>query len=115
MVDARWSRRARRYAQTAPTDYARIGAIGFSAARETFALFDEELRPLTTGILWSDSRAEREAASSVIRDEFRAETGVVLNARVPRREGRVGRPDHRRLRSIAPAGSCSRATSSSPV
>ena len=65
---------------TAPSDYSMIRAIGFSAARETFALFDEELRPLTAGILWSDSRAEREATELGDPRAFRAETGVVLNA-----------------------------------
>ena len=49
-----------------------IDAIGFSAARETFAFFDEELRPLTAGILWSDSRAEREADELGDRLAFRA-------------------------------------------
>ena len=40
-----------------------VDAIGFSAARETFALFDDDLRPLTAGILWSDGRADRDAAA----------------------------------------------------
>jgi xylulokinase len=54
--------------------------VGFSAARETFALFDTSLRPLGPGVLWSDARG----ASNVLQfgdpDEFRNRTGVVLNA-----------------------------------
>ncbi len=63
----------------APETYSRIEAVGFAAARETFALFDEALRPLGPGILWSDQRAgahvERFGEPSV----FRSATGVVLN------------------------------------
>jgi xylulokinase len=62
----------------APADYAGVRAIGFSAARETFALFDAALRPLGPGVLWSDRRAEAEAATMGDRDAFRAATGVVL-------------------------------------
>ncbi len=35
-------------------DYDRIDAVGFSAARETFAGFDDEMQPIGPGILWSD-------------------------------------------------------------
>jgi xylulokinase len=59
-------------------DYADIDTIGFSAARETFALFDAALRPLGPGILWSDRRAEADAATMGDADAFRAATGVVL-------------------------------------
>ena len=60
--------------------YDGIDLVGFSAARETFAGFDDEMQPVGPGILWSDQRA----AASVLHfgdpDEFRARTGVVLNA-----------------------------------
>ena len=46
--------------------------------RETFALFDADLRPLTPGILWSDVRAESAARALGDPDAFRATTGVVL-------------------------------------
>ncbi len=46
---------------TAPAEYEAVGAVGFSSVRETFALFDADLRPLTPGILWSDVRAESAA------------------------------------------------------
>jgi xylulokinase len=59
--------------------YESVAAIGFSSARETFALFDASLRPLTRGILWSDRRAESVATSLGDPDEFRAATGVVLS------------------------------------
>lgn len=64
---------------TAPSDYETIEAIGFSAARETFALYDDALQPLGPGILWSDGRAAREVAELGDPAEFRAATGVVLN------------------------------------
>jgi xylulokinase len=64
----------------ARTGYDGIDLVGFSAARETFAGFDDEMQPVGPGILWSDQRA----AASVLHfgdpDEFRARTGVVLNA-----------------------------------
>ena len=63
-----------------PDEYAAIDAIGFSAARETFAAFDDDLRPLSTGILWSDQRAGPRVLHFGDPDEFRARTGVVLNA-----------------------------------
>ena len=80
----------------APSDYETIDAIGFSAARETFALFDDELRPLTAGILWSDGRADHDAAALGDPAAFRAETGVVLNAASSRGEGGVGGADRTR-------------------
>src|SRR5438874_9853607 len=46
----------------APRQFASVDAIGFSTARETFALFDPALRPLGPGIVWSDRRASDEAA-----------------------------------------------------
>jgi xylulokinase len=64
---------------TAPSDYEAIEAIGFSAARETFALYDDALQPLGPGILWSDHRATNEAADLGDPAEFRAATGVVLD------------------------------------
>jgi sugar (pentulose or hexulose) kinase len=63
----------------APSDYEAIDALGFSAARETFALFDDDLRPLTPGVVWSDGRGDRDAAVLGDPNTFRAETGVVLN------------------------------------
>jgi xylulokinase len=62
----------------APADYSTVTAVGFSAARETFALFDDGLRPLGPGILWSDRRGDAEAARLGDPDAFRATTGVVL-------------------------------------
>lgn len=63
----------------APSDLASVDAVGFSAARETFALYDDTLQPLTPGILWSDRRATAEAADLGDPVEFRATTGVVLD------------------------------------
>jgi xylulokinase len=63
-----------------PAGYAAVTAIGFSAARETFAPFDEDLRPLGPGILWSDQRGGAGVLHFGDPDEFRARTGVVLNA-----------------------------------
>ncbi|MGZ6999336.1 MAG: xylulokinase [Acidimicrobiia bacterium] len=37
--------------------WAGIDAVGFSAARSTFALVDDELAPIGPGIVWSDARA----------------------------------------------------------
>lgn len=63
-----------------PRHYQRVEGVGFSGARETFALFDASLRPLTAGILWSDRRATDEAHALGDPGEFRARTGVVLGA-----------------------------------
>ncbi len=60
--------------------YDRISAVGFSAARETFALFDDSLRPLSPGILWSDRRAEAQVLGLGNADAFRARTGVIATA-----------------------------------
>lgn len=64
----------------ASADYDAVEAIGFSAARETFAPFDADLRPLGPGILWSDQRGGAGVLHFGDPDEFRARTGVVLNA-----------------------------------
>jgi len=64
----------------APAEYDGVDAIGFSAARETFAPFDVDLRPLGAGILWSDQRGGAGVLHFGDPDEFRARTGVVLNA-----------------------------------
>lgn len=61
-------------------EYDRIDAIGFAAARETFAGFDDELRPIGPGILWSDQRGAAAVLHFGDPDEFRTRTGVVLNA-----------------------------------
>ena len=61
-----------------PDRYLRVDAAGFSAARETFALFDGSLAPLGPGILWSDRRATDEVAALGDPSAFRARTGVVL-------------------------------------
>ena len=60
--------------------YDAVGTIAFSAARETFALFDESLAPLSAGIVWSDRRATEEVTALGNPDEFRARTGVVAGA-----------------------------------
>jgi xylulokinase len=64
----------------APDDYANITALGFAAARATFALYDEHLEALGPGILWSDQRAAAAVLHFGDPDDFRARTGVVLNA-----------------------------------
>lgn len=64
----------------APDAYAAVRAIGFAAARESFVLVDNALTPLGAGILWSDQRAGSEAEKLGDAGEFRARTGVVLNA-----------------------------------
>ncbi len=56
------------------------GAIGFTAARETFVLVDALLHPLSPGILWSDRRAEPQALALGDAPTFRATTGVALGA-----------------------------------
>jgi xylulokinase len=60
--------------------YEGITAVGFSAARETFALFDASLRPLSPGILWSDRRAEAQVLGLGNPDVFRERTGVIASA-----------------------------------
>lgn len=64
----------------APGEFATVHAVGFSAARETFAGFDRALRPVGPGILWSDQRGTAAVLHFGDPDEFRARTGVVLNA-----------------------------------
>ena len=64
----------------APDAYAAVRALGFAAARESFVLVDNALTPLGAGILWSDQRAGSEAEELGDPGEFRARTGVVLNA-----------------------------------
>jgi xylulokinase len=63
----------------ARVDYETVDAIGFSAARETFALFDDAVQPLGPGILWSDGRAANQVEHVGEPEEFRAITGVQLN------------------------------------
>lgn len=62
-----------------PDVYDRVEAVGFTAARETFALFDDTLGPLRAGVLWSDQRAGALAGDLGDPLEFRATTGVVAN------------------------------------
>lgn len=64
----------------APDAYEQVRAVGFSAARETFAPFDADLRAIGPGILWSDQRGAAAVLHFGDPDEFRARTGVVLNA-----------------------------------
>ncbi len=66
--------------RTEPRRYAQVEAVGFSAARETFAPFDADLRAIGPGILWSDQRGAAAVLHFGDPDEFRARTGVVLNA-----------------------------------
>jgi sugar (pentulose or hexulose) kinase len=75
VVDACGEVRAR-----APAVYDGVDAVGFSAARETFALFDVDLAPLGPGVLWSDRRAQESVDALGDPAGFRARTGVVLNA-----------------------------------
>jgi xylulokinase len=82
LPDEWWTSVARSCAElyeAAPAELERVEAVGFSAARETFALFDDDLRHLGPGILWSDGRAATEAGGLGSPAEFRATTGVVLN------------------------------------
>jgi sugar (pentulose or hexulose) kinase len=62
----------------APDLWGTVTTVGFSAARETFALFDADLEPLGPAILWSDRRAAGIASGDAA--ELRALTGVVPNA-----------------------------------
>jgi xylulokinase len=64
----------------APDEYAAIGVVACSAARETFALFDDALRPIGTGILWSDQRAAAEVGGLGDAATFRRATGVMPSA-----------------------------------
>lgn len=64
----------------APTEFSAIDALGFAAARETFALFDERLDPLGPGILWSDARAGEQVEVLGDPEAFRANTGVMATA-----------------------------------
>jgi xylulokinase len=64
----------------APDVYRAVESVGFSAARETFALFDADLAPIRAGVLWSDRRAATAIAALGDPGAFRARTGVVLNA-----------------------------------
>jgi len=66
----------------APDAYAHVAVVACSAARETFAPFDAELTPLGPGILWSDHRADAEAAALGDADAFRLATGVVRSPAV---------------------------------
>jgi xylulokinase len=62
-----------------PDAYSSVNAVGCSAARETFACFDADLRPLGPGIIWSDARAVDEARDLGDAIAFRRQTGVVLS------------------------------------
>lgn len=64
----------------APEEYQAVDAVGFSAARETFAPFNHDLQPVGPGILWSDQRGGAAVLHFGDPDDFRARTGVVLNA-----------------------------------
>ena len=64
----------------APDAFAQIRTVGASTARETFACFDRQLRPLTPGIVWSDTRAAAEVATLGDPAAFRARTGVLATA-----------------------------------
>ena len=74
-----------------PGLYARVAAIGCSAARETFTLLDER-GTHGPGILWSDQRARDEAAALGDPSAFRARTGVQLTAAAPAGRYRVAAP-----------------------
>ena len=63
----------------APEAFAEVSAVGFSAARETFAFVDDDFRPLGPGVLWSDQRGGVEAHELGDPSAFRARTGVVGN------------------------------------
>lgn len=62
----------------APRPFASVSLVGFTGARETFALFDDELRPLGPGVVWSDTRATEAVPGFGSPQEFRRRTGVIL-------------------------------------
>jgi xylulokinase len=68
----------------APEAWAEVEAVGFSAARETFVPVTGDGRALGPGLLWSDRRAEAEAATLAEAgggvEAVRAATGVVVDA-----------------------------------
>lgn len=61
-----------------PAAFDAIDLLGCSAARETFACFDSDLRAIGAGLLWSDARALDEARDLGDPIEFRRRTGVIL-------------------------------------
>jgi sugar (pentulose or hexulose) kinase len=63
----------------APDAYAAVDSLGCSAARETFACFDENLTPLSPGILWSDTRGSDQFVPFGDPAAFRHRTGVLLS------------------------------------
>lgn len=79
MVDA-----ASQAAAANPAAWSAVEAIGFSAARETFVPVDAGGQPIGRGLLWSDRRADREAAvmaeASGGREAMRQATGVIVDA-----------------------------------
>ena len=66
----------------APQAFAAVGAVGFSAARQTLVLVTAAGDPLGPGLLWSDRRAVAEAgrlAAAAGAGAFRRRTGIPLN------------------------------------
>jgi xylulokinase len=62
---------------------AAIASVGLSSQRGTFALLDDEFRPLAPAIVWNDARAkDMEAAltSRILPERFRAITGMPITA-----------------------------------
>jgi len=68
----------------APAAYGAVGAIGFSAARQTFVPVTADGRPLGPGLVWSDRRAAAEAAALGAAaggaEAVRQQTGIGLDA-----------------------------------
>jgi len=68
----------------APAAFGAVGAIAFSAARQTFVPVAADGRPLGPGILWSDRRAGAEAEALGLAaggaDAVRQRTGMGLDA-----------------------------------
>ena len=72
-------RRVRRDACPCARDLLANRGCRLCGRAETFALFDEALRPLGPGILWSDQRAGAHVDRFGEPSVFRSATGVVLN------------------------------------
>jgi xylulokinase len=64
-------------------DRTAIASVGLSSQRGTFALLDDEFRPLAPAIVWNDARAkamEAVLASKIAPEHFRSITGMPIAA-----------------------------------
>ena len=95
----------------ARSDVEAVRAVGFSAARETFALFDAELRALGPGILWSDRRGRGHRVDVRRRERVPVAHRRGAERRVATRRSSPGWRGSSPTASPARGGFCSRATS----